>query len=224
MPDFDLDQFKASWQQQEQRYSQSQILQMLNKKSRNYVKYILWISILEFLVVIAFNSYYFSGDSQTKDLSKIIEKLGVKGSPDVVASLDHAYLLTKIFGILITLFFVVKFFLSYRQIHVESNLKKLIQQILTFKKTVQFFILTNIAFLVISTLGFIALILSFVKDQHVKVDSPTLIGFGVGAIIGISASVLLIWIYYRIIYGIIVKKLSKNLEQLKTIEQEQEQA
>jgi hypothetical protein len=31
-------------------------------------------------------------------------------------------------------------------------------------------------------------------------------------------SVVLIWVYYRIVYGIILKKLGKNLEELQKIE------
>jgi len=47
MPDFDLDNLKKTWQEQEVRpkYDGAQIEAMLNKSSRNYVKYILWIII-----------------------------------------------------------------------------------------------------------------------------------------------------------------------------------
>ena len=52
--DFDIDSFKKSWQDQTiaDGYNQEDIEKMLNKKSRNYVKYILWISIAEFFVFI----------------------------------------------------------------------------------------------------------------------------------------------------------------------------
>ena len=47
MAEFDIDQLKKTWQEQdkEQLYNKNEILEMLNQKSRNYVKYILWISI-----------------------------------------------------------------------------------------------------------------------------------------------------------------------------------
>ena len=46
MPNFDLDNLKSTWQKQlvENKYNDNEILKMLNKKSRNYMKYIFWIS------------------------------------------------------------------------------------------------------------------------------------------------------------------------------------
>ena len=50
--DFDIDALKKTWKDQviSDGYNQDEIEVMLNKKSRNYVKYILWISIAEFIV------------------------------------------------------------------------------------------------------------------------------------------------------------------------------
>jgi hypothetical protein len=65
MPEFDLDNLKKTWQEHkvEPKYSNTEIEAMLNKSSRNYVKYILWISIAEFLVILCLNIYYtFSSD------------------------------------------------------------------------------------------------------------------------------------------------------------------
>ncbi|MGZ5265037.1 MAG: beta-carotene 15,15'-monooxygenase, partial [Kaistella sp.] len=60
MPEFDLDNFKKTWQEQEvqPKYNSTEIEAMLNKSSRNYVKYILWISIAEFLIILGMNFYY----------------------------------------------------------------------------------------------------------------------------------------------------------------------
>ena len=50
--DFNIDDLKKSWQEQPvpEVYQSSEIEAMLNKSSRNYVKYILWISIAELLL------------------------------------------------------------------------------------------------------------------------------------------------------------------------------
>ena len=42
MPEFDLDSLKKTWQEQpvQPKYDDKEILQMLNRKSRNYIKYI----------------------------------------------------------------------------------------------------------------------------------------------------------------------------------------
>ena len=57
--DFDIDDLKKSWQEQKvpEVYQTSEIEAMLNKKSRNYVKYIFWISLVEFLFFALLSIY-----------------------------------------------------------------------------------------------------------------------------------------------------------------------
>ncbi len=52
MADFDIDNFKKDWQAQDKKrlYNSSEILEILNHKSKNYVKYIFWISLAEFIL------------------------------------------------------------------------------------------------------------------------------------------------------------------------------
>jgi hypothetical protein len=45
--------------------------------------------------------------------------------------------------------------------------------------------------------------------------------FVVGIILTTAFSVLLIWLYYRLVYGIIMSKLDKNLKQLKEIDSQE---
>ena len=79
MPEFDLDNFKETWQNQPvtPRYDSKEIESMLNKSSRNYVKYILWISLVEFALILGANLYYtYLGEDNT-DLMSILGKLGI---------------------------------------------------------------------------------------------------------------------------------------------------
>ena len=57
---------------------QQLILKMLNKKSRNYVKYILWISIVEFFLILAVSLYYSYQGNDGESLIHILEKMQVK--------------------------------------------------------------------------------------------------------------------------------------------------
>jgi hypothetical protein len=59
------------------------------------------------------------------------------------------------------------------------------------------------------------------KTQNIHLENPTIIGFYAGIIISLSFGILLVLIYYRVVYGIIMRRLGKNLEQLQKIEQEQ---
>lgn len=222
MPEFDLDQFKKSWQEQvvAPKYNSTEIEAMLNKSSRNYVKYILWISCAEFLVILGMNIYYLFAGEDSETYINILKKLGVQNSVEVQSNFEHLYLALKIVSLLLTACFVVKFYWTYKKISIESNLKKLIVQIITFKKTVNLFILANIFLMILYTLALIIFTNWILFEQHISLPKSTLIGFYVGFGLMMAISVALIWFYYRVVYGIILKKLSENLSELKKIDSE----
>lgn len=224
MPEFDLDNFKKTWQEQDilPKYDSTEIEAMLNKSSRNYVKYILWICIAEFSVFFCLNLYYaFIGDDNNSFI-RIMEKLGVKNTTSLENGFSNLFLSMKIISLVLTAFFVLKFFQNYRRINIESNLKKLILQIISFKKTVNLFILTNIFLIILFTIVLTAFTFKILSQQNIHLNNPTLIGFLVGTVIMMAISVILIWIYYRLVYGILLKRLSKNLEDLQKIDQQQQ--
>ncbi|MBB6372495.1 beta-carotene 15,15'-monooxygenase [Chryseobacterium shigense] len=223
MPDFDLDSFKKTWQEQpvQPKYDSNEILQMLNRKSRNYVKYIFWISVAEFLFFSVLGLFYFFQDEESDSFRKILEKLGAQKSPEIETNFDHAYLSIKILSLLITAYFVFKFYQNYRKIKIEENLKGLIIRIIKFKKTVNAFILISIALLVAFTFVFTAFIFYALNSQNVRPDNTNLIIVIIGIIVSTVLCVLLIWLYYRLVYGIIIRKLDRNLKQLKDIDSQE---
>ncbi len=220
MPDFNIDDLKKTWQEQEVRpkYGNSDILEMLNHKSRNYVKYILWISVIEFLFFTGLSVFYIFKSEDTNSFISAMEKLGVQKTPELQQEFSHLYNLLKAVSFLITGFFVVKFYQNYRRINLEANLKKFILQIIVFRKTVNHFILANIVLLILFTGILTIFIFRTISAQNITLEQPTFIGFLTGIGIATLGSVGLIWLYYRIVYGIIMKKLGRNLSQLKDIE------
>ncbi|MCT2407803.1 beta-carotene 15,15'-monooxygenase [Chryseobacterium antibioticum] len=223
MPDFDLDSFKKTWQEQpvQPKYDSTEILQMLNRKSRNYVKYIFWISVAEFLFFSVLGLFYFFQDEESDSFRKILEKLGAQKAPEIETNFDHAYLAIKILSLLITAYFVLKFYQNYRKIKIEENLKGLIIRIIKFKKTVNAFILISIALLIAFTFVFTAFIFYVLNSQNVQPDNSNLIIVIIGIVVSTVLCVLLIWLYYRLVYGIIIRKLDRNLKQLKDIESQE---
>lgn len=221
MPEFDLDSFKETWQKQpiEPKYDSREIESMLNKSSRNYVKYILWISLVEFILILAANLYYLFLGEDTTDLMSVLGKLGIDNSSNFESTLSNIYLILKIVSLVMTAVFVYCFYQNYRKINVESNLKKLILQIIKFKKTVQLFIVANIALVILFTLILGIFTFSVLAEQNIELTNPTLIGFIAGLLLTMGISVVLIWIYYRVVYGFILRRLGKNLEQLQNIEE-----
>ena len=222
MPEFDLDDFKKTWQQEpvQPKYNTSEIELMLNKSSRNYVKYILWISIVEFILIFGVNLYYTYLGEETADLTNVLGKLGIDNSEDFKNTLTQIYLVLKIVSLSMTAAFIYFFYQNYRKINVESNLKKLILQIIRFKKTVQLFILANIVLLIVFSLILGIYIFSVFSQQNIELTNSTMFGFFTGLLVTVGISVVLIWLYYRVVYGFILKRLGRNLDQLRKIEEE----
>jgi len=223
MPEFDLDNYKKTWQEQpvEQKYNDNEILKMLNRKSRNYMKYIFWISVAEFSVFTLFGLFYILQNKESNTFLASLQKLGVEKNPELQSNLDTIYLIIKIVSLLVTGYFVIKFYQNYRKIKVEEDLKQFIIRIITFKKTVNAFIITNIVLFVIFTATFTLFVFYVLDYQNIQLTNSSKTGFIVGIVISTILCIVLIWLYYRLVYGIIMKRLDKNLHQLKEIDSQE---
>lgn len=223
MPEFDLDSFKKTWQEQpvQPKYNDNEILKMLNNKSRNYMKYIFWISVVEFLFFSVLGVFYLIQSNDSDSFLNILEKMGVHKNSQLVTKLDNIYLIVKILSLVVTGFFVFKFYQNYRKIRIEEDLKLFIIRIITFKKTVNAFILTNIGLLLILISALIGFTFYILNAQNIELNASTFTGFIVGIIVSTILCVILIWVYYRLVYGIIMSRLDKNLNQLKEIESQE---
>ncbi|CAH0275796.1 beta-carotene 15,15'-monooxygenase [Chryseobacterium sp. WG14] len=223
MPEFDLDSFKKTWQEQpvQPKYDNTEILQMLNRKSRNYIKYIFWISVVEFLFFSVLGLFYFFQEEESDSFRNVLERLGAQGAPEVEDNFGHVYLAIKILSLLITAYFVLKFYQNYRKIKIEENLKGLITKIIKFKKTVNAFILISIVLLVAFTFVLIAFIFYTLNSQNIQPTNSNLTIIIVGIVVSTLLAVSMIWFYYKLVYGSIIKKLDKNLDQLKRIDSEE---
>lgn len=220
MPEFDLDSFKKTWQEQpvQEKYYDDEILKMLSKKSRNYVKYILWISIAEFLFLSILGAYYIFQNNEANSFLKILEKFGVKITPELYHNFNNIYFGLKILSICITAFFVYKFYKNYHLIKIEENLKKYIINIIKFKKTVNAFILINILIIAVFASALTIFGIYAIRNQNTALANSSIVAFLVSFIISIICCIALIWAYYRLAYGILIKRLDKNLNQLKEID------
>lgn len=223
MPEFDLDSLKKAWQEQpvQQKYNDNEILKMLNRKSRNYMKYIFWISVAEFLVFTLFGLFYIIQNKDSNTFFTFLQKLGVEINPELESNIDTIYFIIKILSLVVTGFFVIKFYQNYRKIKVEEDLKNFITRIIHFKKTVNAFILTNIVLFVIVTTIFTIFVFCILDYQNIQLTNSAKTGFIVSILISTLLCVFLIWVYYRLVYGIIMKRLDKNLQQLKDIESQE---
>lgn len=217
MPEFNFDQYKSAWKEQDipRKYSEGQILDVLNHRSKNNVKYILWIGVLEFALFLGLIVFYLI-TGEKDDFSDLFKALGIRKSDEYQKSFEQSYFLLKVVSLLLTGTFVVLFYLKYKAIKVESQLTAFIQQLLRFRKTVQLFVWLNIGMVCLFMLGGTWLLYDAIKSE--SMGGQTVFALLIASVVAIIFSLLLAWIYYRIVYGILLRKLSKHLKNLQEME------
>ncbi|MEC5395115.1 beta-carotene 15,15'-monooxygenase [Bergeyella sp. RCAD1439] len=220
MPEFDIDSLKKDWQEQNtpQKYESSEIQNMLNRKSRNYVKYILWISLIEFVLVLSMSLWNLIWPVKDHSFLHLLERLGVNNTEVLKTNYTRIYFTLNTISLLITAGFVICFYINYTKIKVEENFKAFNLKIIHFRKSVNLFILLNIALLVV----FIAVLTTFIflalQSQDIRLGPSEHWVLLFGILIASLGCLFLVWLYYRTVYGLLMKRLKKNLKQLSEIE------
>lgn len=220
MSNFNIDKLKNTWQSQniKPKYNSEEILKMLNKKSRNYVKYIYWISLAEFILFFGLMIFYQFNGTESEAFYNLIEKLGIEKNKHIEENYEHLYFALKIVSTLIGALFVYRFFKLMKKVQYEENLKSFISNIISFRKTVQYFIMLNILLVFIYVGTSYIMINQLLNEQNVELYTANKLRFNVGIIIATVLTIIIIWLYYRIIYGIIMSRLNSTLKQLKEID------
>lgn len=209
----ELDLLKKDWQKNNafEQVSETEIYNMLHKKSSSIVKWILIISILEFLFWSVFTVFLNDDDYQNKLHEYDIENL---------------MLVLNCINYLVVVLFIYLFYKNYKNISTTDSTKQLMVNILKTRKTVQNYIWYNLAVITISIV--ISIVMMFNHDSHFILYMKSSFSKGnkiffIASIIGISTlltSVIigLFWLFYRLLYGILLRKLYANYKELKKID------
>ncbi len=201
----DLKQYKDVWKQQEHKSYQidgDTITKMIHKKSSSIVKWIFYISLLEFTVLTLINIFVKLEDNETE-----IENIGLSHFMDLV---------NLIVGYLIPLIFIYLFYKNYKRISVTSNTKELIHSILKTRKTVKYYIFT-----VLIAITFTLLYSTFVilhTDEYASIFS----NYGTNGqliiwiviVLFILVVDALILLFYMLLYGFLIRRLTANYKEL----------
>ena len=126
----------------------------------------------------------------------------------------------------VILLFIYLFFKNYRTINTTDTVKQLMQSILKTRKTVKYYVWYNLAMAAFSFI--LVFIFQFMYDPNIRkmvekmsqnADPNTFycIMLVVYAVI-IAIFVGLIWLFYRLLYGILMRRLEKNYNELKKID------
>ena len=209
----ELELLKKDWQRQEKqlpKLSYDEIYKMLWKKSSSIVKWIFYISVAEFIFWIAVSFI----PIQTQELSGN----GVK-------IFKHIETFLEILSYVVILFFMFKFYQNYKKISASDSARGLIQKIITTRKTVMFYVWFNLGLFAVMAIVVFFETLLYGENQDLinkvaAADYSIALWFLVGILVlaGIAFFALLLWLFYRILYGILLKRLNENYRELKKLE------
>jgi hypothetical protein len=210
----ELDKLKMDWKKNEgnyPRFSDNDIYKMLHKKSSSIVKWILIISILEFLLFLS--------------LTVILNaNAGTKRVEDYLSA--QALIAITVADYVIMAYFFYKFYLNYRKISTTDRVKNLMVNILKTRKTVSNYIMVKLFYIVVL---FVVISIAMFNNDPEAVDllnrseaNGSMVQFYlllfVLEIIGLGVLIFLFWLFYKLIYGFLLKRLYRNYEELKKID------
>ncbi len=203
-----LDLLKKDWQKTEGVFTpiqEAELYKMLHLKSSSIVKQIFIISILEILLWTAI-SIFCNTDAYFKNIK--------------------FELFLEIFNYLnylITLVFIFFFYRNYVAISTTVSTKKLMNAILKTRKTVQSYVWYNLVVILISVvMGFYIGIINnnktLVLQDDYTINNINIFVLAVVILVIIVIILVLFWLFYKLLYGILLRKLNTNYKALKKID------
>mgnify|MGYP001818564612 CR=1 FL=1 len=209
-----LDLLKKDWQRKGEelpKLSYDELYKMIWKKSSSMVKWIFYISIIEFVFWALLNLLSYDKDSLAMEKEWHI--------------FEFSTVLT-IINYVVLVFFIYMFYRNYKQIEVTDSASKLMKSILRVKRTVTQYVWFNIAIFCVSLGMFLYGSLRFgkesvqIQEAASNAGNETLFWIMVAGtiIIVIAAIVVLIWLFYKLLYGILLNRLRANYRELKKLE------
>lgn len=209
----ELELLKKDWQKQGEqlpKLSYDEIYKMIWKKSSSLVKWIFYISIAEFIFWIAIRFIPVKNEEitgQGATFMKITET-----TVDVVFYL-------------VILYFMYQFYTNYKNISVTDSAKDLMKKIIKTRKTVMQYVWFNLGLFAVTMIVVLFEVLIFnppveLTQKLETYNSPILVWlvFGIFFLLAILFFGLVLWLFYRLLYGILLKRLNGNYRELKKLE------
>lgn len=208
----ELELLKKDWKKQGGNFpklSYEDIYKMIHKKSSSIVRWILIICIVELLF------WSFLNFLVPESYLEIYEKFHLK---------TFLYV-TQVLHYIVVLVFIYLFYKNYKAISVIETTNKLMKKIIKTRKTVNYYVYYNIVLYVL--LSVIVNIIMFSNpDIMVETLNPKnnaidknqfLTIMLIAQIVALFIIIGLLWLYYKIIYGILLKRLTRNYKELKSL-------
>lgn len=217
--DDELDDLKSLWQNQtdEKSYDKDQIFKMIHRKSKNSVQWLFYITLAELALAIVFSIWAII--SGTNMISEHLKEIMTEDTLKSYDYISHISLVGSCIFVAITFYY-------FRKISAQLSVKALIDKIIEFRKVLSWLIIV-----------WVVLSLAFIFPMYVEMGQQVFMhdydkgnmseqeiqetakGVGIG-LAAISSFLIILFsvLYYGIIYGIFLRRLGKNLKELKKIE------
>ena len=214
----ELDLLKKDWKKNSDSFeqvSENDIYKMIHKRSSSIVKWIFIVSIIELGLGLVLGLALSFTKYDEKNI-ELIKHLGVYGY----------YIATTVLLYAVILYFIFRFYTMYRKIAVDDNTKKLISTILKTRKVVKQYIAFNLSFFAVFFIVFGGYLFyegyleGASKNGNIHPQMPlniALISFVV-LILATAVFTFAFWLIYKLVYGILLKRLQNNFEELKKID------
>ncbi len=194
-----LDKYKKAWDNQPEethKVSTVEIYKLAQSKSSSIVKWIFIIGILEFIIL---NSLYFFIDMD--EAYAEYEKMG----------LEQFIFYSQIIAYIILFYFLWLFYMNYKRISTIDSTKKLMTKIIKTRRTVRNYVLFN--------LGYMALIMLTVTVASInlkfdEINTKQILLIILLTIIVTALILGVLWLFYQLLYGILLRKLNRNYKEL----------
>ena len=212
----ELELLKRDWQKKDAelpKLSYGDIHKMIWKKSSSIVKWILIISILEFILpqLLIFAP-------PMEEAMQIYNYIGVS---------KYLFLLSLVIYA-VTIYFIFQFYRRFKEISVLDDSKNLMKKILKTRKTVKHYVLFSLSMIMVTIIIMIigvylnddiTHIVPELKDklQNISPDKLKITLMLTIGIIGVLLTLLMGCIYF-LLYGLLLRKLNKNYAELKQLE------
>ncbi|MDO4727975.1 MAG: hypothetical protein Q4B43_03095 [Bacteroidota bacterium] len=205
----ELDLLKKDWNKPNTSFPKvksEEIYAMIQKKSSSIVRWIFLISIAEFLLWLVLD--YFTNDTSLYQQGKD-SKIGYFVT--TISTLDW----------IVRMVFIFIFYKNFRKISNTSSVKSLMYNILKIRKIVNNYVWYNVGLVIIIGISAEIAEKSFVgilEDKGILITPLHWIMLIVLSIVFLLIIVGLFWLFYRVLYGILLKRLQANYKKLSEID------
>ena len=208
----ELELLKKDWQKEDDKFPKltaSEIYSLLKSKSSSLVKWLFYISVAELVFWILINLIpYFSSDDY-------------KARLDAIYSNEALFTGLTFFTYAVIVLFIFLLYKSYKSISVTDNAKKLMESILRTRKIVKYYVIYNLIMVVVSFIISFFYFANNSQESSVNFEQFSynqMIAFVAIMIVITLVFLLLVWLFYKLIYGILLGRLNKNYKELKKLD------